>query len=337
MKKSFLIVFVFPLLAMSQEADQQLNRPVSKIAFGSCSHQTKVDQQLWKEVNATQADLWIWLGDNIYGDSEDMEVMRTKYESQKSHPDYQQLLQNTAVLGIWDDHDYGVNDGGKEYPMKDESKEELFRFLDVSPDHPARDRKGAYQSYAFSTGRNTVKLILLDTRYFRDLLAKDEKNWNIPNETGEILGDQQWKWFEDQLNDPSIDFFLIASGIQVIPTAHRFEKWANFPQELDRFYNVISKLNKPALILSGDRHISEVSKTQVENYPFPLYELTSSSLTNPWGEPRDEPNPFREKSIVYDVNFALLELDLQEEASAIRLSYIGTDNTILQTHDILLK
>ncbi|MEM0941747.1 MAG: hypothetical protein AAF600_19285 [Bacteroidota bacterium] len=71
------------------------------------------------------------------------------YQKQKSHPGYQLLLKNTEVIGIWDDHDFGVNDGGKEYPKKDERKNELFRFLNVAKDHPARNRKGAYQSYTY--------------------------------------------------------------------------------------------------------------------------------------------------------------------------------------------
>ena len=336
MKKIIQIIFVLPFILGAQEADQPLQGSISKIAFGSCSHQSKVDQQLWQEVNATQPDLWVWLGDNIYGDTEDMKVMRQKYDLQKSNTEYQTLLENTQVVGIWDDHDFGVNDGGKEYPMKDESKDELFAFLDVPADHPAYQRKGAYQSYSFMSGDQKVKIILLDTRYFRDSLAKDQRNWNIPNATGEILGEAQWKWFEQQLSDSSVDCYLIASGIQVIPTEHRFEKWANFPNEIDRLNDVLSRLDKPAIILSGDRHISEVSQTQVEGYPFPLYELTSSSLTNPWGEPRDEPNPFREKSIVYDVNFAVLELVFNDRLPSFKLSYVGKDNNVLQTHTIQL-
>ena len=104
-----------------------------------------------------------------------MNQRRKDYDLQKSHPDYQQLLKQTEVIGIWDDHDFGLNDGGREYPMKDESKEELFRFLDVPDDHPARERKGAYQSYTYTSSLGTLKIILLDARYFRDSLK-----WNNP-------------------------------------------------------------------------------------------------------------------------------------------------------------
>lgn len=174
----------------------------------------KLKKQLWKEVTKTNPDLWIWLGDNIYADTEDMNVMRDKYDLQKSHPDYQSLIKNTDVIGIWDDHDYGGNDFGKEYPMKDESKEEMFRFLDVSSEHPSINRKGAYQSYTYHAGSNRLKIILLDARYFRDSLNIDENDWNIPNKTGDILGADQWAWFEKQLQEESVDLSLLVVGFK---------------------------------------------------------------------------------------------------------------------------
>ena len=60
--------------------DQQ--KPVTKIAFGSCSDQ-KRPQPLWDDIVAQKPDVWIWLGDNIYGDSESMDTLRTKYAQQK--------------------------------------------------------------------------------------------------------------------------------------------------------------------------------------------------------------------------------------------------------------
>lgn len=334
MKKLILFLALAPVFVFGQNADLEISKNISTIAFGSCSYQTETEKQLWSEVNATNPDLWIWLGDNIYGDTEDMKVMRKKYDLQKSHIGYQRLIAKTDVIGIWDDHDFGVNDGGKEYLKKDESKAEMFRFLDVAHNHPAYERKGAYQSYAFNSGKSRVKIILLDARYFRDSLNKDEKNWNIPNETGEILGEDQWKWFEEQLSDSSVDLFIVGSGIQVIPEEHRFEKWANFPKELNRLYEVIKTTEKPVILLSGDRHISEVSKIELDTYPYPLYEFTSSSLTSPWGEPRKEPNKYREKEIIFETNFALLEIDTESQSLNLDISFIGKDDKVLQTHSI---
>ena len=333
MRAYLILAFLVPYFLQAQKSDADISRNVGSIAFGSCSHQEK-KPQLWKEVNSLQPDLWIWLGDNIYADTEDMSLMRKQYKGQKSHPEYQTLLSNTHVIGIWDDHDFGVNDGGKEYPMKKESKVELFRFLDVSKNNPANDREGAHQSYTITSEGQKVKVILLDTRYFRDPLKKNENNHNIPDEKGQILGPEQWEWFEDQIKDQP-DLFILVSSIQVIPEEHRFEKWGNFPTEKERLFTLIKKhVNVPLIILSGDRHISEVSKVDLDDYAYPVYEFTSSSLTNPWGTKREEPNRFREKEIVYDPNFSKVDLKWTDEGLTLNLSYYGVDNKVLQTHEI---
>ncbi len=326
-----------PNLVSAQQADIEIEKNLSQIAFGSCSRQNLPEKQLWSEVNDLEPDLWIWLGDNIYGDTENMEVMKSKYNMQKSHKGYQQLLEKSEVLGIWDDHDYGDNDGGKEFPAKDASKEAMFSFLDISENHPARNRKGAYQSYLFE-GNKRIKIILLDARYFRDSL---KWNWPAPgkkeaiiNPTGKILGDEQWNWFEQQLSEPDIDLFIVCSGIQVIPKEHVFEKWANFPQEYKRFLNTISSIESPLILLSGDRHISEVSRIELSDQKYPVYEFTSSSLTSPMDDEEDEPNQYREKNIIYEPNFAHLDISWSDNYLNLELNYVGKESEILQTHVI---
>ena len=118
-------------------------RPVvTTIAFGSCSDQRR-PQPLWDDIVAQKPDVWIWLGDNIYGDSEDVAVLKAKYDQQRSNPIYQQLRQSASIVGVWDDHDYGVNDGGKEYPRRKESQQLMLNFLDVPSNSPLRRQEGA--------------------------------------------------------------------------------------------------------------------------------------------------------------------------------------------------
>jgi len=322
-------------MAFGQTADVVFEKELSRIAFGSCSVESRPNDQLWKEVNNLAPDLWIWLGDNIYADTEDMKEMRLKYDIQKSHPDYQQLMKRTSILGIWDDHDYGANDAGKEYPLKDASKEELFRFLDIPADHPARRRQGAYQSYLFA-GTKRIKIILLDTRYFRDSLKwnipKPGTKQAIPNPSGQILGDAQWSWLERQLQEPNVDLFVLCSGIQVIPEEHAFEKWANFPRERERLIQLLAGMQQPLIILSGDRHISEVSRLSLPELTYPLYEFTSSSLTNPWSIQKKEPNRYREKQIIYEPNFSVIDIKEDESGMQLEVRFIGKDRVVFQTH-----
>ncbi|WP_420577798.1 alkaline phosphatase D family protein [Ekhidna sp.] len=339
MKLSILLAFLSATLC-AQQADVTIKKNITQIAFGSCSEQELTNRQLWDEVNFMEPDLWIWLGDNIYGDTEDMQVMRQKYDLQKRHPGYQKLIANTEIIGTWDDHDYGVNDGGKEYPKKKESKEELLRFLETDEDHPVRKRSGVYQSYSYQSNSGTVKVILLDTRTFRDSLI-----WKRPtpgnkeaqiNATGDILGESQWKWLKDQLTE-DVDLVILASSIQVIPTEHVFEKWSNFPVARKRLLDLVSTTQKPILILSGDRHLSEVSRLEVASSPYPIYEFTSSSLSSPSASFDFEPNQFREKNIVFPANFAHLDIVWKENYISCEVNYFGEDNKVLQTHMISYK
>lgn len=333
---------LLPLILNAQQADLIVEKSIQRIAFGSCSRQDLPNHQLWKEVNEVKPDLWIWLGDNIYGDTEDMDVMREKYNQQKSHSDYQKLLSQTDVIGIWDDHDFGANDVGKDYPKKDKSKTELFAFLDVPQNHPARDRKGAYQSYTYKGRQLSIKVILLDARYFRDSLvwanANTAQKAAIRNTVGDILGEEQWTWLQSQLQDDSVELILLGSGIQVLPTQHRWEKWSNFPTARKRLLSLIDRsVKKPVILLSGDRHISETSKTKLDRYPYPLWEFTSSSLTSPITNQEPEANDYRQKEIIYPRNFAVLQVDRQKQKLVCNIKFLGAENKMLQDHSVTFR
>lgn len=306
------------------------------LAFGSCNRIT-LPQDIWPTISKHQPDLWMWLGDIIYADTENMQRMNAMYKAQKEAPNYQSFLQKHAVIGIWDDHDYGQNDGGKSYCKKEESKVELLRFLDVPSDNPVWKRKGAYQSYTFGEAGKRVKVILLDTRYFRDRLRKDivGKNRYFVNKRGDILGEKQWKWLEKELRQSDAQVHLIGSSIQVIPTEHPFEKWSNFPKERLRLFKLLQKI-KPtkAILLSGDRHISEVSKIDLKGLSYPLYEVTSSSLTHAYEKKDGEPNQYRIGKLVDVNNFALLKFDWGEEEVGVRLEIRGVGDELLEEAEL---
>src|SRR5438094_6137873 len=84
---------------------------LSRIAFGSCARQDK-PQPIWDAVVAVKPDIYLSLGDTIYGDTEDMAVMKKKYDQLAAIPGWQKLKKTCPILATWDDHDYGVNDGG---------------------------------------------------------------------------------------------------------------------------------------------------------------------------------------------------------------------------------
>ncbi|MFT5386207.1 MAG: alkaline phosphatase D [Saprospiraceae bacterium] len=302
---------------------------VTNIAFGSCNKHD-ASQEMWQYVIQNKPELWIWLGDIIYGDTEDMDLLAEKYKLQKSHSEYQALLKQCHVVGIWDDHDYGVNDGGKEYPRRKESKKLLLDFLDVPANAAVRSREhGAFQSYVLGPVDKQVKVILLDARYFRDELIKDpnpDRRYTI-NATGDILGEAQWQWLEKELTESTAKVHIIGSGIQMIPEEHGWEKWANFPIARERFFDLLVK-TKPAkpLLISGDRHIAELSKYQPEGLDYPIYEMTASGLTHTWDIPRVEANQHRVGEIIYQKNFSVLQLDWKQANPIMTVEVKGLNN-----------
>ena len=311
--------------------------PLTTITFGSCSRQD-IDNQLWDEIVRQNPDLWIWGGDNIYGDTEDMELMKAKYDEQKNRDSYQRLLAAVPnVIGIWDDHDYGINDGGREFARKDESKDLMLEFLDAEKNDPRWSRKGGYGSYTYGPEGQRVKAILLDTRYFRDPLKKDTvdgRRINVPAE-GTILGEEQWSWLENELRTTDAQINLIMSSIQVIAKDHIYEKWANFPQERERLLKLIGSINPPGVIfLSGDRHIAEFSMLSVDGLSYPLIDFTSSGLTHTWSMKEEEFNELRVARQIMELNYGLIELEWGESSVTAHLSIRGHEGKVYENYKI---
>ncbi|WP_289030663.1 alkaline phosphatase D family protein [uncultured Algoriphagus sp.] len=291
---------------------------ITRIAFGSCNRQNR-PQPLWQPIVSDNPDLWIWMGDNIYGDSPNLDTLRAKYAMQNQVADYQELKRNSKIIGIWDDHDYGINDGGKFFAQKAASQQLMLDFLDVPQDAPERKREGAYAAHLFGKGENLVKVILLDARYHRDTLMRIDRVYQ-PNVDGQILGEEQWKWLENELNTSPAKVNLIVSGIQFLPTQHAYEKWANFPQERERLLSLIaaSGANTP-ILLSGDRHIAELMKLTDERFPDGIYEITASGLTHTWSTISEEPNRYRIGDLIAKLNYGLAEIDWENEEIAFQI------------------
>ena len=277
-------------------AAAQTEAPVSKILFGSCIKQENPIPIL-ETVLAQKPEVFLFLGDNIYADTDDMELMRKKYAALGANPGFTKLRESTTILATWDDHDYGVNDGGADFPKRKEAQKEFLDFWKDPEDSQRRKREGVYGSEIFGPEGQRVQIILLDTRYFRSPLKSGEKRlggkyYPDPNPELTMLGEAQWKWLESELEKPA-EIRLIGSGIQVVPEAAGQETWSNLPLERQKLFDLITKTGANGVIfLSGDRHWAEISRT-TENTPYPIYDFTSSSLNQ--AHPRGTPtkNRFR--------------------------------------------
>jgi len=303
---------------------------LTSIAFGSCSRQDKA-QVLWPAITAKNPDLFIWGGDNIYGDTQDMAVMAAKYKIQKENADYQALLATTKVIGTWDDHDYGVNDGGKFYPKKAESKALFMEFLDIPETNPITQHEGVYQAYTYGSKEQLVKVILLDTRTFRDTLAPGtvgEYRYE-PNNEGDILGEAQWEWLEKELRNSPAQINLIVSSIQILADKQYFEKWMNFPAAHKRLMDLLTNVQpKGVILMSGDRHVGDIMKMDLPGLDYPLWEVTSSGLTHTWSRRFDDPNTYRViEGVVMELNYGLMRFDWQPNGVNVQVDIKGLQDT----------
>lgn len=273
---------------------------VSRIAFGSCVHQDR-PVPIWSAVNEARPDVWIWLGDNVYADTADPSVFAEAYGKVKSNSEYAVLRGRCRVLGIWDDHDFGLNNGGRDWAGKEVAKTALLDFLDEPQHSPRRTQPGIQWAHDFGSGLEKVRLILVDNRYFR----------GNPKQPGaDLFGAEQRAWLERQLASNDAAVTLVASGIQVIPEDHKYEKWADFPESRQWFFEQIREHDVPNVIfLSGDRHIAEISSEQPEGHKRPLYDITSSSMTHSWEGFPGEPNRHRLGEPFARNNFGLIEID----------------------------
>lgn len=328
--KAFLIISI--LLITGVEARSQ-SKPGMRIAFGSCNRQN-LPQPMWDHVAATEPDLWIWLGDNIYGDTDDMNVLKEKYDIQKNQEAYKKFRSNVPVIGVWDDHDYGRNDAGKQYPFKKESQKLALDFLDEPAQSPRRSQEGIYTSNTYKVGSKTVKVILLDARYHRDTLMKDTNKNYIVNQGGDILGETQWKWLKSELAS-NADAYIIASGIQFLSEEHPYEKWANFPVAKKRFLDLLqSSKAKGVVLLSGDRHIGEFSKTSISGLDFPLYDITSSGMTHSATNNTGEVNKYRVGPLVNQKHYGVMDISENNKKLNVTMHLKGIETSTFHTEQV---
>jgi alkaline phosphatase D len=265
------------------------SEPLRSIAFGSCINQVR-PAPIWDTILAGKPDLFLFGGDNVYCEMPYSQArLRRAYALASASPGMSRLRRSVPHLAIWDDHDYGLNDGGAEFPFKAESKAEFLDFWKLPVDDPRRGRDGLYHAQVVGPPGQRVQVILLDERWFRSPWKRTDqrdapgRERYVPDESPDktMLGDAQWRWLEEQLRQP-VEVRLIVSGVQVVTDGHGWERWGNFPRERERLYRMIANTGAQGVVfLSGDRHVGALYRESAGT-PYPFYEMTSSGMTHPW-------------------------------------------------------
>jgi alkaline phosphatase D len=291
----------------------------SRIAFGSCGNQDW-PQPVLNIAIEQRPDAFVFLGDNIYGDTDDMDTLANKYARWANSPEYQNLVNKTRIFATWDDHDYGRNDAGRHYPFKKRSKDIFMNHFKIGAHHEMRDHDGIYHTNYIEQDGKKIQLIMLDVRYFKsEVMPYDGKSKMIrdqyfykldympittPDST--FLGDEQWQWLEGELKKTA-DLRLICSGSQFGIEYNGYEAWANYPLEQKKMLNLIKSTKANGVIfLTGDVHYAEISKLQGDGL-YPIYDVTASGITSTWDFAT--PNKNRIEGPVMENHFGLLTID----------------------------
>lgn len=339
--RSFPLAHAVFLLAAGSllAADHSDPAILREIAVASCHRTGPKSEAAFAAVAQAKPDAFLFIGDNIYGDTRDMNLLKEKYAALDAVGSWKQLRGSTHVLPIWDDHDYGENDAGMEYPMRAESAAIFKDFYAIPGNHPMRQREGVYHSMSFGPEGNRVQIILLDTRYFRSPLKEEKIGGRKAyvadaDPTKTALGDAQWKWLDQQLAEPA-DVRVIGSSIQILPEEHRFEKWANFPAERGKLLAKLAAAKGRLVMLSGDRHFAEFSRQTVGGVD--LVEMTTSGFTHSGGGRAAggvaEPNRHRIGNPVFSQNWGNISIEWKENAPpGLKIEVRDIDSKVTATH-----
>ena len=339
-----IIIIAYSLLACGPESSTKHESTTDysiRIMFGSCAHEDE-PQPLLEIAAGFEPDVFVFLGDNIYGDTRDMDVLSAKYAKFAAKPGLQQLKANSTVFAVWDDHDYGENDAGRHYPMKAESKEVFLEFWDVPEDSDRRAHEGIYGVEYFEEDGFKVQFILLDTRTFRDELRHRTdmdtafKNDYVPYETTDstFLGEAQWTWLESVLRQPA-DLRVVASSNQFSHEYNGWESWTNVPHERQRFIDLIKSTKAEHLLfISGDVHWGEISRQDVHG-GYPLYDVTSSGITQTW--PDTEPNENRVGEVIRQNNVGVIDVMWNSRDTTLKMGLVDSTEAVVEGHTIALS
>ena len=319
---------------------------LTRIHFGSCINQRKSAPILDTMVGRS-ADLTVLLGDNVYGDVEDFSdptvpELVSAYEMLADLPEFQRLVAASPIIATWDDHDFGDNDAGGDFPLKRSAERVFEDFWYPTQIEELHSRPGVYDAFTYGPEGQRVQVILLDTRFFRDPLQDTDQPGALGIERfmpsddpdAQMLGEDQEAWLYRTLQKPA-DLRIIVSSIQLVAEGHGWEAWKTMPAARDRLGDILERAGvQSAIVVSGDRHQGGLYQAPLGDVQ--ITELTASSINEPqreWraqaGRTGHEPGPHRLGLPVYDENFG--ELDILWEAKAVALTIRGMDGEAVRT------
>lgn len=264
MTKAFFAALL--LLSIDTRAQDEL---VTKIAVLGCHNQGQPAPAIPYFSEKLQPDYSIWIGDNVYADTEtDPQHIQRQLVVLENKDGFKELRENSKFLVTWDDHDFGLNDAGKTYVFKEESKQIHRKFWQLEAKIPSGQDGIYYAQMEKQPNGKTIQFIMLDGRFNRD----------DPGPNADALGENQWKFLEAELKKPA-DLRFILCGYQVLlkkPT--RWEAWIKLGKSRERLFNLIKSTKAENIVfVTGDQHYVEVLYSP-SNVDYKTFEIMAAGI-----------------------------------------------------------
>ena len=295
------------------------------------------DSSIFDIMAKTPANFNVWLGDNWYNREVDFLSswgLNYRPSLDRSRKVLQPLFAAMPQYSIWDDHDFGPNDGGKSYILKKESRD-IFMKYSLNPSY-GEDGKGIYSKISYSD----VDIFLTDNRYFRSEPDYPDSTNGLPNIEKTYFGPAQMEWLKNSLLNSKATFKIITSGSQVLNKFTTYDCMVHYVREYNELLDFLySQKITGVIFLSGDRHHSEIIKYERKNL-YPLYDITVSPLTSGVGKIKGEEINNTDRvagTLVEDQNFGNFSVTGNKQERILKVDFINTKGKIVATWSISEK
>jgi alkaline phosphatase D len=162
--------------------------------------------------------------------------------------DFQEHISHRfPVFHVWDDHDYGINNGDKTWVARSEALQAFDEYY-PTPDRP--NPAGIWYKFTYMTS----EFFMLDVRSQRDV-DTDPDGPDKSMLDGDNIANGQKQWLFDSLLTSKARWKFIVSGVPFNPTAKPDDGWSAFETERSEIVSFINDHNIEGVILiSGDLH-----------------------------------------------------------------------------------
>lgn len=255
----------FKLLDLSKES--------LSFAICSCMDEFRHSPGIWQDLVAREPDVILFAGDSTYcdyGDSGEPSPARMwrRFSEARATLEIYFSRKLIPILATWDDHDFGLNDTGMNYPFVFESQKNFLSFFAMNPEFCSVLERGPGISSAVRL--NGQQFLLMDDRSFRIAGFSRERyaHW----------GREQEEWMLEKVAGFE-GLSWIVNGSQIFPQMIFKESFSgDHPVQFEAFKSALSNMAKRVALISGDVHYSEVSRIEPAAFGYETFELTSSSI-----------------------------------------------------------